>query len=97
MEKAGDRRVKRVRDGIINMPQNLLKTRLFWAVLFTLFLSVSPKLEELEKRSFTVRDWIQVLTALASSGLVLLDCSEMGKLYTPRFLPGKNKEDFPQD
>jgi len=79
------------------MPQNLLKTRLFWAVVFSLFLAVAPKLEELEKRSFTVRDWIQLLTALASSGLVLLDCSEMGKLYTPRFLPGKNKEDFSQD
>ena len=79
------------------MPQNLLKTRLFWAVVFTLFLAVAPKLEELEKRSFTVQDWIQLLTALASSGLVLLDFSKMGKFYTPHFLPGKNKEDFPQD
>ena len=92
MEKAGDRRVKRVRDGIINMPQNLLKTRLFWAVLFTLFLSVSPKLEELESKRFTVKDWLELASALASAGLVLINYhSDCKGVYTPKFLPGRNE------
>ena len=92
MVKAGDRRDKRVRDGITKMSKNLLTTQVFWGVVFTLFLAVSPKLEELESKRFTVKDWLELASALASAGLVLINYhSDCKGVYTPKFLPGRNE------
>lgn len=92
MAKGGDQGAKRVRDGITKMGKNLLTTQVFWGVVFTLFLAVSPKLEELENKRFTVKDWLELASALASAGLVLInyhfDCKGV---YTPKFLPGRNE------
>jgi hypothetical protein len=90
MVRAGSREGLRGCAGI--MAKNLFATKLFWGVVFTLFLAVGPKLEELESRRFTLRDWIQVFSALASAGLVLLDFhAECGRVYTSNFLPGRNR------
>jgi hypothetical protein len=74
------------------MGKNLLTTQVFLGVVFTLFLAVSPKLEELESKRFTVKDWLELASTLASAGLVLInyhsDCKEV---YTPKFLPGRNE------
>ena len=55
------------------MGKNLLTTQVFWGVIFTLFLAVSPKLEELESKRFTVKDWLELASLLASAGLVLIN------------------------
>lgn len=74
------------------MGKNLLTTQVFWGVVFTLFLSVSPKLEELENKRFTVKDWLELASLLASSGLVLINYhSDCKGVYTPKFLPGRNE------
>lgn len=92
MAKGGDQGVKRVRDGITKMGKNLLTTQVFWGVVFTLFLAVSPKLEELESKRFTVKDWLELASALASAGLVLINYhSDCKGVYTPKFLPGRNE------
>ena len=73
------------------MGKNLLTTQVFWGVVFTLFLAVSPKLEELESKRFTVKDWLELASALASAGLVLINYhSDCKGVYTPNFLPGRN-------
>lgn len=92
MAKGGDQGAKRVRDGITKMGKNLLTTQVFWGVVFTLFLAVSPKLEELESKRFTVKDWLELASALASAGLVLINYhSDCKGVYTPKFLPGRNE------
>jgi hypothetical protein len=92
MAKAGDREVKRVYDGITEMAKNLFFTQVFWGVVFTSFLAVSPKLQELETKRFTFKDWLELASALASSGLVLINYhSDCKGVYTPRFLPGRNE------
>ncbi|MCA2506950.1 MAG: hypothetical protein IM550_00150 [Microcystis sp. M54BS1] len=74
------------------MGKNLLTTQVFWGVVFTLFLAVSPKLEELESKRFTVKDWLELASLLASSGLVLTKYhSDCKGVYTPKFLPGRNE------
>lgn len=74
------------------MSKNLLTTQVFWCVIFTLFLAVSPKLEELESKRFTVKDWLELASALASAGLVLINYhSDCKGVYTPNFLPGRNE------
>lgn len=76
------------------MGKNLLTTQVFWGVVFTLFLAVSPKLEELESKRFTVKDWLELASALASAGLVLINYhSDCKGVYTPKFLPGRNESE----
>lgn len=74
------------------MGKNLLTTQIFWGVICFLFLAVSPKLEELESKRFTVKDWLELASALASAGLVLTNYhSDCKGVYTPKFLPGRNE------
>ncbi|PSF28538.1 hypothetical protein C7H19_24645 [Aphanothece hegewaldii CCALA 016] len=75
------------------MKKNLFLTRAFWGVVFTLFLAVEPKLEELERKRFTLSDWLNIAGAIASSALVMMDFhAENSKMYTPRWLPGRNSD-----
>ena len=74
------------------MGKNLLTTQVFWGVVFTLFVAVSPKLAELESKRFTVKDWLELASILASAGSVLINYhSDCKGVYTPKFLPGRNE------
>jgi hypothetical protein len=67
---------------------------MFWGIALTLFLAISPKLQEIDKKKFTIGDWIAVASALASAGLNLMDYhGSVPGTYTPKWLPGRNREE----
>lgn len=77
---------------------NLFGSVTAWSIILTLFLSVAPNLGEmLDSDKVKPSDIINILAVLASSTLSIIAAYSENtagtQITTPKFLPGRNKED----
>lgn len=75
--------------------KNLFSSLTFWSVLLLLFTSITPKLEEMANKGYgTIADWVKICEAMGITGLTILArYSDDAKLYTPKYIVGKSKEE----
>lgn len=72
---------------------NLLFSKTFWNILFTIFLAIVPQLQHLE-RGFTFEDWLLLVATIVSTIQSLMNFhGESQAIYTPDWMPGRNRED----
>ena len=81
--------------------KSIFQTQTFWFAVCTAFVALAPVLgkdiDKLQKREPIMgTDVMEIVGILAATGLTILSRTSANNsepVYTPRFLPGPNKED----
>lgn len=79
----------------MNQAKSIFQSKTFWGAVLTLIVAALPIVEKSAKDGLSIEEVFGLLTVLATTGLTIVGRVQAdSSVYTPRSMPGPNKEDF---
>ena len=77
------------------VPKSIFASKTVWGIIFTVVASIAPLIaQKIDDKEFYARDAAQIIVILCGAGAAIVGRVEAGSIYTPKFMPGPDRDSF---